>query len=310
MNNIDEKYYALFEQASDPIMVTDFNGNFVNVNSSFSKMFGYTKDELLTMNIRQLIDAEEFKERPIRFDLLADGQHIFSERKMVHKNGTIINVEANVKRYDKETVMAIARDVTEIRKANKIIQESEARFRAAFEGSPLGMAIVSLDGQWVRVNKELCNILGYSPEELFALTFQDITYAEDLKDNVPNFSQLRIGEVDTYRVEKRYVHKNGSLVWVKLNTSVIRDFKNTPLYLVAQIEDISKRKNDEIYRDKIHKDLLRQNKDLEQFAYIVSHNLRAPITNIKGLTQLLSDARLAPEDFNFGLKQLDESVNR
>src|SRR6478609_471421 len=151
MIDTEGKYYALFEQASDPIMVTDFNGNFVNVNTSFCKMFDYSKDELLKMNIRQLIDAEEYKERPIRFDLLAEGQHIISERKMVHRDGKIINVEANVKRFDETTVMAIARNVTEMRKAHRIIQESEARFRAAFDGSPLGMALLSLNGQWVRV---------------------------------------------------------------------------------------------------------------------------------------------------------------
>src|SRR5882672_4094651 len=96
----EQKYYALFEQASDPIMVTDFNGDFVDVNTAMCNLFGYAKEELLKMNIRQLVDTEQLKITPIRFDLLAQGQHVFSNRQMLHRDGTTIYVEANVKKID------------------------------------------------------------------------------------------------------------------------------------------------------------------------------------------------------------------
>src|SRR5689334_9086253 len=88
----NENYHFLFEQATDAIMVTDFNGNFQDVNSGLCNMFGYTKEELLTMNIRDLLDPEHIRSKPIRFDLLAAGESLFNERKMVHKDGTIVFV--------------------------------------------------------------------------------------------------------------------------------------------------------------------------------------------------------------------------
>src|SRR5258705_12345581 len=90
----NENYHFLFEQATDAIMVTDFEGNFKNVNSSLCAMFGYSKEELFHLNVRDLLDTEHIKSKPLRFDLLAGGMSIFNERKMVHKNGTIIYVEA------------------------------------------------------------------------------------------------------------------------------------------------------------------------------------------------------------------------
>ena len=93
-----ENYHVLFEQATDPILVTDFKGNFRDVNASFCTLFGYSKKELLCENIRTLLDAEHLQKHPIRFDLLAVGQNIFNERKMLHKDGTPIYVESNAKK--------------------------------------------------------------------------------------------------------------------------------------------------------------------------------------------------------------------
>src|SRR6185369_1100190 len=93
----EERYRALIEQASDAIMITDNRGNFLDVNTSFCKHFGYSKDELMGFNVNKVIDAEQIETDPIRFDLLMAGQSVFRERKMVHKDGHIIEVEANVK---------------------------------------------------------------------------------------------------------------------------------------------------------------------------------------------------------------------
>ena len=93
-----DQYRALFEQASDFIILVDFTGNIVDVNASLCNTFGYSKDELLQMNVSLLIEEENYQANPIKFSLLQHGVHIFSERKMVFKDGTIIEVEANVKK--------------------------------------------------------------------------------------------------------------------------------------------------------------------------------------------------------------------
>jgi len=119
----DKKYRSLFEQASDPILVTDFEGNFSDVNGSFCKLFGYTKKELLRMNIRSLVCPYQLKERPLRNDLLMNGKHIFSDRLMIHKDGSIIETEANLKKFGDDRIMGIVRNVTELRKLQRAMEQ-------------------------------------------------------------------------------------------------------------------------------------------------------------------------------------------
>ena len=238
----DNKYKSLFEQASDAILVTDLQGNFTDVNSSLCKMLAYTREELLRMNISALIDADDLSQRPIVLSWPAPGTHLFNERRVIAKDGTIRDVEANLKQVDENSIMAIVRDVTELREAQKQIQISEAKFRGAFEFSAIGMTMVSLEGKWLQVNREFCNIVGYTEAELIGRRFQDITAPEDLGTNEDLFSKATRGEIETYRLEKRYIHRNGSIVWANLNVAIIKDEDGEPLYCVSQIEDITNEK--------------------------------------------------------------------
>jgi PAS domain S-box-containing protein len=120
--------------------------------------------------------------------------------------------------------------------------ESEERFRGAFESAAIGMALVAPDGRWLRVNPSVCRIVGYSPEELLATTFQAITHPEDLDTDVEFVRQMLEGSIPHYQMEKRYFHKDGHVVWVLLSVSLVRDGGGRPLYFVAQIQDISARK--------------------------------------------------------------------
>ncbi|RAW00037.1 PAS domain S-box protein [Pseudochryseolinea flava] len=238
----EKRYYSLFEQASDAILVTDFKGNLTDANASLCKMFGYSKAEILRLNIVDLIAEDETSKSSFNFNRISDGEHVFSNRQMLHKNGSRLEVEANVKKFDEDAIMAIVRDVTELRKVQRQVEISEARFRSAFEFSGVGMALVSLEGKWIKVNRELCDITGYELDELLNLSFQEITYPEDLYNDLKFLQQARAGEIETYRVEKRYLHKNGSLVWVNLNVSLIKDSQGNPLYFVSQIENITEKK--------------------------------------------------------------------
>ena len=149
----DDNYHALFEQATDAIMVTDFKGNFLDVNSSLCTMFGYTKDELLVLNIRSLLDEEDLKIHPIRFDLLAAGENILHERKMVHKNGTIIYVESNAQKFTENCILVIARNITERKRTEGILKKSEANLHTIFD---------TTDIIYVLMDKDL-RIISYNP---------------------------------------------------------------------------------------------------------------------------------------------------
>lgn len=242
LRNREWRYRSLFEQASDFIFLANFKGDFLDVNESMCKSFGYSKSEFLNMKIETLIDKEQLNETPIRYKELASGAHVRSDRRMVRRDGTVIQVDSNVKKIQDDLILVIARDVTSIRQAQNEIKLNEAKFRSAFEYSPIGMTLVSLDGKWIQVNKEFCHIVGYQEDELLTMLFTDITHPDDIHKYPDFLEKLIRGEAEISRIEKRYIHKNGFIVWVYVNVSLIKDSEGTPLYFVSQIEDISERK--------------------------------------------------------------------
>jgi PAS domain S-box-containing protein len=122
------------------------------------------------------------------------------------------------------------------------LRESEERFRGAFEFAAIGMALVAPDGRWLRVNRSLCGIVGYTADELLTRDFQSITYEEDLDTDVGHMRQMLDGSLSHYDMEKRYLHKDGHIVWVLLSVSLVRDAQGQALYFVSQIQDITERK--------------------------------------------------------------------
>jgi len=131
------------------------------------------------------------------------------------------------------------------RAERKHITESEERFRNAMEYSVIGMALVSTDGQWLQANKALCQFLGYTQAELRSLNFQQLTWPEDLESDLAQLDQLLKGEINSYSLEKRYYTRNGEVVWALLAVSLVRHADGTPLYYIAQIEDINDLKHTE-----------------------------------------------------------------
>jgi diguanylate cyclase (GGDEF)-like protein/PAS domain S-box-containing protein len=121
-------------------------------------------------------------------------------------------------------------------------REAEERFRLAFEQAAVGMALVAPDGRFLRVNRALCELVGYDAETLLAMTFQEITHPEDLDLDLEYVRQMLAGERRAYAMEKRYFHADGHTVWVLLSVSLVRDDADGPLYFISQIQDISERK--------------------------------------------------------------------
>ena len=136
--------------------------------------------------------------------------------------------------------------IEELRRERARIAENEQRFRNAMDHSAIGMALVGLNGAWIRVNHALCDMLGYGMEELKELTFQTITHPDDLAADLDLVNDALAGRIDNYRMEKRYFRKDGSIVWALLAVSIVRDeASGVPLYFVSQVEDITARKNAE-----------------------------------------------------------------
>jgi PAS domain S-box-containing protein len=121
-------------------------------------------------------------------------------------------------------------------------RESESKFRAAFEHSGIGMALVSLSGEWLKVNERLCDLLGYSEQELLAMTMMDVTYPDDMAVSIGTLEIASAGKRNNYRIEKRFLCKDGSVIWASVNVSTVTGEQQQPLYMVSQIEDITERK--------------------------------------------------------------------
>jgi PAS domain S-box-containing protein len=139
-------------------------------------------------------------------------------------------------------IIVMSQDVTERRLAENVLRESEERFSSAFEFAPIGIALVALDGRWLKVNHAICALVGYSEAELLARTFQEITHPDDLIADMECVRRLLAGEIRSYVMEKRYIHARGHLVSILLDVSLVRDSHGQPLYFIAQIQDITERK--------------------------------------------------------------------
>jgi len=182
----------------------------------------------------------------------------------------------------------------------KQLASSEIRYTATFEQAAVGIALVAPDGRWLRVNHRLCDIVGYSEAELFALTFQDITHPDDLEIDLGQVRRMLAKEIETYSMEKRYIRKDASLVWINLTVALVRKTDGTPDYFISVVEDIQQRKSAEadIQRLNAHleqrviertAELTAANQELDSFAYAVSHDLRAPLRAINGFSQALQE---------------------
>lgn len=136
----------------------------------------------------------------------------------------------------------VARTLRAKRRQDAVLRQAERRFRLSFENAPIGMALVAPDGTWLRVNRALCEIVGYPAEELLAKTFQDITHPDDLDADLAYVRRMLAGEIRTYSMQKRYLHAAGHPVWIRLSVSLVRHDDGSPLYFISQIEDITERK--------------------------------------------------------------------
>ena len=174
------------------------------------------------------------------------------------------------------------------------LADAEERWRLTIDNAPVGIALVSLEGQFQRVNRALCRILGYSEQELLEVDFQQLTHPDDLDTDLHYLDQLVEGLIPSYRMRKRYRHKDGHFVWADLSVSLVRNGRGKPLHFVSHVADLTEevqaaQRIEEINRELNEQKLRleRSNADLEAFAMLASHDLQAPLATIRGYMELL-----------------------
>jgi PAS domain S-box-containing protein len=164
-----------------------------------------------------------------------------------------------------EMVGAVAFNITKSKLLEEELFQSETQFKLAFEHSLIGMALITPDGKWKRVNKSLCQMLGYTEAEMKGLTIQGITHPDDLEKSAMTLDDLSNHKIDKIKFEKRYLHKNGKTIWVVIAATMLYDASGQPLYYVSQIEDITKRKeieNDLVLSEKKYRTIFENVQDV------------------------------------------------
>ena len=225
------------------------NGRWLRVNRALCDIIGYSEKELLARDCHSVTHPDD-QEADDRFmGALLDGTIpcFQAEKRYLHKTGHVVWILLSgslVRDAEGKPLYFIGQmqDITQRKQIEDQLRESEERFRNAFEFAAIGMALAAPDGRWLRVNRALCDLVGYSEAELLALDFQSITHPGDLAADLVYMRGLLEGSISHCQYEKRYLHKSGRVVWILLSGSLVRDGAGAPLYFIGQMQDITQRK--------------------------------------------------------------------
>jgi two-component system sensor histidine kinase UhpB len=251
----EERLRLTLEANSEGVWDWDIPSGKAFFSPRYSGMLGYEPEEFPKdyAGWKELVHPEDFE----RVDQ-AHAAHIHERKQFcvefrmrkktgdwcwIRSRGTVIERDAEDRAI---RMVGTHLDITERKRAEMALRESEETSRTTFEQAAVGIAHVGTDGRWLRVNDKLCAILGYPREELMQLTFQDITYPEDLDKDLNYVRQVLSGEINTYSNEKRYIRKDRSLVWANLTVSLVRNDAGEPKHLISVVEDITRRKQAEV----------------------------------------------------------------
>ena len=314
----EERYRQIFVNNHAPMLLIDpINGDIVDANPAATNFYGYKLDELIKIKISDINVSEDKS-------ILEEMQKAVSKEKnhFIFKhllaNGEIKDVDVYsglINQRGRSLLYSIVHDVTAQKKAEIARRNSEELFRLIFDQSPLSSAITKLDYTPLQINDAFSRMLGYSKEELYLMKFTEYTHPDDIDEEIEQFNRITSGKIDSFEMEKKYIHKNGEILCANLFISAVKDqFGKLVSFLVIvedvtlrkKIENIMKQRTDrltninkilnveigdyekaEIKLENLIEKLKNSNKELEQFAYVASHDLREPLRMITSFLELL-----------------------
>ncbi|MEG4024130.1 PAS domain S-box protein [Microcoleus sp. S13C4] len=301
------KQAQMLDLANDTIAVLDLNGAISYWNLGAKWLYGWRKSEAIEKNIHKLLQTEWTQPFEVIQKVFFEQGSWQGELVRTKKDGTKITVASRwTLQYDDQdqpvAILEISNDISDRKRSEIALAQSAQRFRATFEQAAVGMVQASVEGEFLLVNQKLCEILGYSRQELVEKRFQEITWPGDLASELELLRQLLAAEIENFSLEKRYIRKDGELVWANLTVSLLRE-QNGTQFLMGVVEDIRDRKQaEESLRLRAQElrltaqnlaqttnVLRKRNQELDQFAYVVSHDLKAPLRAIANLSSWIEE---------------------
>jgi PAS domain S-box-containing protein len=247
----EERFRTIVETAPSLLLITDAKGNNIYVSPNCEEITGYTQEELQGPLVWWVHEDDTPRAKEVYDRTFREGVGYKDlEYKAVKKDGELWYGSSSWEPFrDAEGklqgIVFQTTDIAERKRVEEALRESEERFRAIFERAAIGMSLADREGRYIETNRALQKMLGYGEEELRSMAFTEITYPDDAKADMAFHEDLIAGKLDHFQTEKRYIRKDGRLVWVRLTVSAIRDVGGEVQYDIGMVEDITERKRAE-----------------------------------------------------------------
>jgi diguanylate cyclase (GGDEF)-like protein/PAS domain S-box-containing protein len=239
----EEHYRLLADNSSDWITIQNPTGRYLYVSPACRELLGYEPEELSGTSPYDLLHPDDVNAVRAGHDALLESADPSTVTYRLRRKDGRYGWFETTSQSIRDPIVGEVRELQSTTREVTRRMEAEARFRTAFEKAPIGMAIVGLDGRFLSVNETLCRILGYDRTDLEGISMKDVAHHEDVDEAEEALRALGAGDTDSYRGEHRYVHREGRPVWVQLDLSVVRDAAGTPLHRLAQVQDITLRRD-------------------------------------------------------------------